>query len=379
MRKLSVFLVVLIFISATISFADDPANTDQLRIFQDELRLKRSEYEKLGEKEQDQLARLRHLEQQTALSGQLILKIERIIRRLKKAIGNRQAELDDANSLSIEKKQALFSRLKYVYKTGNRPGWTAVLLSRNPTEILSALKNMKVILEYDRHLAESYRNLSISISESIERLRSDKHRLDILKSDYEDELSLRRITVDTRKRLLEKLRDDKSMVAGAMDRLEEDTRVISGIFEDIESGKGDDAVRKEYPGLENKQGDLIWPVYGSIVRTFGTKKDKRGIKLTNPGIDIKALYGSKVSAAAAGRVIYVGWLRGYGQFIILDHGDSFYTLYANLGSANVEVDDEVRAGQAIALVGDSGTLEGSRLHFELRRGKQQINPVDWLR
>lgn len=379
MRKLSVFLVVLIFISATISFADDPANTDQLRIFQDELRLKRSEYEKLGEKEQDQLARLRHLEQQTALSGQLILKIERIIRRLKKAIGNRQAELDDANSLSIEKKQALFSRLKYVYKTGNRPGWTAVLLSRNPTEILSALKNMKVILEYDRHLAESYRNLSISISESIERLRSDKHRLDILKSDYEDELSLRRITVDTRKRLLEKLRDDKSMVAGAMDRLEEDTRVISGIFEDIESGKGDDAVRKEYPGLENKQGDLIWPVYGSIVRTFGTKKDKRGIKLTNPGIDIKALYGSKVSAAAAGRVIYVGWLRGYGQFIILDHGDSFYTLYANLGSANVEVDDEVRAGQTIALVGDSGTLEGSRLHFELRRGKQQINPVDWLR
>ena len=379
MRKLSIVFIASIFISATISFADDSANTDQLRIFQDELRLKRSEYEKLGEKERDQLARLRHLEQQTALSGQLILKIERIIRRLKKAIGNRQAELDDANSLSIEKKQALFSRLKYVYKTGNRPGWTAVLLSQNPTEILSALKNMKVILEYDRHLAESYRNLSISISESIERLRSDKHRLDILKSDYEDELSLRRITVDTRKRLLEKLRDDKSMVAGAMDRLEEDTRVISGIFEDIESGKGDDAARKEYPGLENKRGDLIWPVYGSIVRTFGTKKDKRGIKLTNPGIDIKALYGSKVSAAAAGRVIYVGWLRGYGQFIILDHGDSFYTLYANLESTNVEVDDEVRAGQAIALVGDSGTLEGSRLHFELRQGKQQINPVDWLR
>ncbi len=379
MRKLSIVFIASIFISAAISFADDPANTDQLRIFQDELRLKRSEYEKLGEKEQDQLSRLRHLEQQTALSGQLVLKIERIIRGLKKAMENRQTELDEANSLSIEKKQALFSRLKYVYKTGNRPGWTAVLLSRNPTEILSALKNMKVILEYDRHLAESYRDLSRSISESIESLRSDKHRLDILKSDYEDELSLRQITVDMRKRLLEKLRDDKSAVAGAMDRLEEDTRVISGIFEDIESGKGDDAARKEYPGLENKRGDLIWPVYGSIVRAFGTKKDKRGIKLTNPGIDIKALYGSKVSAAAAGRVIYVSWLRGYGQFIILDHGDSFYTLYANLGSANVDVDDEVRAGQTIALVGDSGTLEGSRLHFELRRGKQQINPVDWLR
>lgn len=379
MRKLSIFVVVSIAISATISFADDPVNTDQLRVFQDELRLKRSEYEKLGEKEQDQLSRLRHLDEQTALSGQLILKIERIIRRLKKAIENRQAELDDANSLSIEKKQALYSRLKYVYKTGNRPGWTAVLLSRNPTEILTALKNMKVILDYDRHLAESYRDLSLSISEIIKRLRNDKHRLDILKSDYEDELSRRQITVDTRKRLLEKLRDDKSVVADAMEKLEEDTRDITGIFEDIESGIGNDTARKEYPGLENKRGDLIWPVYGSIVRAFGTKKDKRGIKLTNPGIDIKAPYGSKISAAAAGRVIYVGWLRGYGQFIIVDHGNSFYTLYANLGSANVDVDDEVRAGQTIALVGDSGTLEGSRLHFELRRGKQQINPVDWLR
>ena len=75
----------------------------------------------------------------------------------------------------------------------------------------------------------------------------------------------------------------------------------------------------------------------------------------------------------------MSWLRGYGQFIIIDHGKSFYTLYANLSSALVEVGDGVKAGQIIAEVGDSGTLEGPRLHFELRHKKEQLNPVDWLR
>jgi murein DD-endopeptidase MepM/ murein hydrolase activator NlpD len=103
------------------------------------------------------------------------------------------------------------------------------------------------------------------------------------------------------------------------------------------------------------------------------------LEITNPGIDIKASYGTRVKAAAVGKVIYVSWLRGYGQFIIIDHGKSFYTLYANLSSASVEVDDNVTAGQAIAEVGDSGTLEGPRLHFELRHKKESLNPLDWLR
>jgi len=379
MIRILTILIVPAFAFVSIVSADDDRISGPLWNMMEELKLKRSEYERIGEKEQDQLARLRLLEEQIALSGQLILKIERNIRGLQDAIENSRAELGDANIIAERKKDALYGRLKYAYKTGNRPGWTAVLLSRNPTEILSGLKNMKTILEYDRHLVVSYRELSLSISAGITRLNADMNRLDKLKSDYENELSLRKTTLDTRRKLLDKLRKDKTILANAMDRLEEDTRSISGIFDDLESEKKDTEADREFPGLVDKQGDLIWPVYGPIVRSFGTKKDKRGIKLTNPGIDIKAPYGSRVSAAAPGRVIYVSWLRGYGQFVIVEHGQSYYTLYANLGSVMVDVADEVKAGQIIALVGDSGTLEGSRLHFELRQGKQQLNPVDWLR
>ena len=379
MKRVFPTIIVLVVMFTAVVSADDDETSDRLHDIKEELQLKRSEYNKIGEKEQDQLSRLRYLEEQIALSGQLVLKIERAIRELKNTIENRQAELNDANIVADQKKQALYGRLKYVYKTGARPGWTSMLLSDNPTEILSAMKNMKAILDYDRHLVVSYQELSTNISESISRLKEDESRLDILKRDYEDELSVRKVTLDTRRKLLNRLRKDKTVLTSAMDRLEEDTRNISGIFDVIESGKNEEVSDREYLGLDDKQGDLIWPVYGPIVRSFGTIKDKRGIKLTNPGIDIKASYGSKVSAAAPGRVIYVSWLRGYGQFVIVEHGQSYYTLYANLESVIVDVADEVNAGQTIGLVGDSGTLEGSQLHFELRQGKQQLNPVDWLR
>jgi len=380
MKQLNtIFISALIMISPYLAFADPPVEKSELEDFREELDTKRSEYAKIGEQEQDQLAKLRMLEEQIALSGQLILKIERASEKLRGEISENESKLDTSNSRLAQKKDILYSRLRYLYKVGNRVEITELLLSENPTAILTAVKNMKSILAYDRHLMESYERLSSDISSSIDLLNSDKAELDMLKSEYEEELMRRKVTLDTRKRLLDKLRKDKDVIGKSMDRLEEDTQRIAGIFEQLQSGVDATIESPPLPGLNGKRGDLIWPVYGEIIRPFGTRKDKRGIKLTNPGIDIKAAYGSKVSAAAAGRVIYSSWLRGYGQFIIIDHGEKYYTLYANLSSVMVDSGDDVKAGQAVGLTGDSGTLEGARLHFELRHGKDQLDPIDWLR
>lgn len=359
--------------------ADNPGEAERLQNLKDELSAKRSEYDKIGVKEQDELSRLRRLEEQIALSGQLILKIERAVNRLERDIRDNRSELNKSNATLEKKKQVLDNRLKYVYMVGNRPGWSDILLSKNPTEAITALENMRAILAYDRHLVESYNRLSKNIESGIVKLDRDRDQLVGLKEDYQDEMMQRKVALETRKKLLGDLRKDKNVISRAMDRLEEDSRSISGIFDDIQADSGKADTAEPLPGLEKKKGDLIWPTYGDIIRPFGTRTDKRGIKLTNPGIDIKAGYGSKVSVAAAGRVIYVSWLRGYGQFIIVDHGANYYTLYANLGSVMVDTGDMVKAGQTIALVGDSGSLEGSRLHFELRHKKQQLDPVSWLR
>lgn len=357
---------------------DDPAADSEMEAVRNELEARRYEYERLGREERDQLERLRDIEEQIALSGKLIFKIEKEIARLTNSIADKERELRKTRGTLDSKRSILYRRLRHIYKVGRKLEWTEVLLSRNPTEALSAIRHMRAIATYDRNLIETSRDLAESISDVLRKLRNDKDRLKVLKGESESELGQRESALQARIRLLRKLRKDKSVVARSLEMLQEDYGQMSGIFDDLQS-KEEEALTPEIVGLADKKGDLIWPVYGKIVRGFGVISDKRGIKLTNPGIDIEVGYGEEVKAAAAGNVIYSSWLRGYGQFIILDHGQGYYTLYANLSDVSVDVGDSISAGQMIARAGDTGSLEGSKLHFEVRHKKEQLNPLEWLR
>jgi septal ring factor EnvC (AmiA/AmiB activator) len=86
-----------------------------------------------------------------------------------------------------------------------------------------------------------------------------------------------------------------------------------------------------------------------------------------------------VQAVLPGQVVYAGWFKGYGNLIIVDHGNELFTLYAHVSEIDVKEADEVRQGQRIGVVGDTGSLAGPRLYFEVRyRGRPQ-DPEEWLR
>ena len=97
------------------------------------------------------------------------------------------------------------------------------------------------------------------------------------------------------------------------------------------------------------------------------------------GLLFEAPLGTPVEAVAAGRVRFAGWFRGYGQLVILDHGDGYFSVSGHLDSLEVAVGDAVQARHAIGRVGETGTLAGPRLYFEIRRGGEPLDPADWLR
>ena len=124
----------------------------------------------------------------------------------------------------------------------------------------------------------------------------------------------------------------------------------------------------------------LWPVMGRLLGGFGTRNDPfSGEPSFHTGVDISAPYGTEIKAVARGRVDYASWLAGLGNCIILNHGGGYYTLYAHAAEVFVKVGQEVPAGQVIAKVGDSESLRGNCLHFEVRKGKQALNPEQWLR
>jgi septal ring factor EnvC (AmiA/AmiB activator) len=128
------------------------------------------------------------------------------------------------------------------------------------------------------------------------------------------------------------------------------------------------------------RGRLSWPTAGTVTAGFGAQVHPRfGTRTFRNGVDIEAAEGTGVDAVLAGQVVYTGWFKGYGNLIIIDHGDELFTLYAHVSQIHVKEGDTVRQGQRIGAVGDTGSLSGPRLYFEVRyRGKPQ-DPEQWLR
>ena len=122
------------------------------------------------------------------------------------------------------------------------------------------------------------------------------------------------------------------------------------------------------------------PVKGKIISLYGAYKNRK-YHITNfrSGIEIKADRGTPVRSIFGGRVIYAGWFKGYGNMIIIDHGANFYSVYAHLEELFASKGDMVNSGQVIATVGDSGSLTGPRLYFEIRHHGKPENPLQWIK
>ena len=132
--------------------------------------------------------------------------------------------------------------------------------------------------------------------------------------------------------------------------------------------------------IRSVQGALGWPVGGKVVETFGRQVDPKFSTITfNNGLKIAAAPGTEVRAIFPGTVLFSQWFKGYGNLIILDHGNRVFSLYGNLKSLSVAVGDKVRAGQAIAGVGESEEAQLGYLYFEIRQDNKPEDPQKWLR
>lgn len=137
-----------------------------------------------------------------------------------------------------------------------------------------------------------------------------------------------------------------------------------------------DQAREDQPlarELPSGPTPFIWPATGPIDSPFGPRGDGH-----HDGIDIRCAVGTPVRAARGGRVLYADTLRGYGNLVILEHDQGYATVYAHNRANRVKVGEVVRQGDVVAIAGDTGTTEGTNLHFELRQQNIARNPLFYL-
>jgi septal ring factor EnvC (AmiA/AmiB activator) len=125
------------------------------------------------------------------------------------------------------------------------------------------------------------------------------------------------------------------------------------------------------------RGKLRLPVRGELTGRFGAPSGAAGIEAK--GVFIRAPQGEPVRAVARGQVVYADWMRGFGNLLILDHGESYLSIYANNESLLKSVGDGVGAGEAVARTGASGGREETGLYFELRHSGRAFDPLRWVK
>ena len=156
--------------------------------------------------------------------------------------------------------------------------------------------------------------------------------------------------------------DQRIFIPGAAKVLEVDIYV-----EDVTARGRSTAIRYE-------KGKFIWPVKGTMMAPFGMDGKRR-----HDGIDISAPAGTPIRAADSGRVVYSdNTMKGYGNLIIIEHSDTFFTIYAHNLENLVQEEVAVKKGDIIARVGKTGNATGPHLHFEIRKGSQPLNPLQFL-
>ncbi|MEP7224027.1 MAG: M23 family metallopeptidase, partial [Actinomycetota bacterium] len=162
-------------------------------------------------------------------------------------------------------------------------------------------------------------------------------------------------------------RETREEYLAEVDALAAQSATLAAAIRDSQAGAGSTGT-----GAPSAAG-LIWPVDGVVVSGFGLRWGRM-----HEGIDIAASSGTPIRAAAAGTVIHAGWLGGYGNLVVIDHGNGLATAYAHASSILVGVGQQVAQGETVSLVGSTGHSSGPHLHFEVRINGVAVDPLLYL-
>lgn len=385
-KNLLVSLVTIFLLNLSgigLAQSDDlQSQKDELERIRVELEAKRKSIEKLKQKEKGLLKEVQSKEEELELVENLLLKINRTQRGIEKQLREKEGELQ-FTQLTLEEKQAgLAKRLREIYKYGRFYEYKLLLGADSPVDFLKRYRFMQLITQKDRDLIGEVLTNKQKVEEKKGYLQKRKNYLALLRKEKTKEEDNKKQLLSKRSLALKNVRQEKELQLQALQELEQSAREIQKIIVTLEEKRKSKPKKIEIPEgvFASLRGTLPWPTPGSVIGNFGPQLDKKSNTTTfNPGIEIQAQIGQDVYAVADGLLIYSGWLRGYGRFIILQHDSGFYTLYAHLSDVLVEEGDEIQASQLLAKVGETGFLGEVSLHFEVRQGKQQLDPLEWLK
>ena len=381
MKRWVLLFVVGTFIGGSLPFGMvDPcaARNDQiekdlsqkkkdLKEIKKELNLTKEKEKQIQGKEVSVLESLHQIENELAQKGKELKQMEGQLTQMKGRVRHTKDQVQTLNWGMERTKEELSSRLIALYKTGRVAPASFFLTSESYADLLRLDKYFRVILDSDARLVDTFRYqmaLKERYQEELTRDQLEQERRISEREKKKEEIKKAR---GEKQALLKAIKHQKVVYQKLIEELEDRGKELQTLVQKLEKEKS--LYASKQPSITFK-GKLMPPVHGKVISVF----KERG----QSGIEIQAPSGAEVQAVLPGKVLYADWFKGFGNMIIIDHGDQTYTVSAYCSQLLKKAGDTVSQREPIALVGSAGSLKGPCLYFEIRhRGKPQ-DPANWI-
>lgn len=405
MKKFLILFVAIIFLINATAFADDKKEIRQLE-------QQKANYEQEAQKARaiadliqgkiDSVSELkRQLDEEAYEATALYEERQAALDETLYRIDENEKQLAEATKELSEKHTILKNRVRDIYINGQISYLDVLFGAQDFGDFLTRMDLLKRVMIHDSELVESVLAYQTQIKEVGKQLEADKRIQEELTTKAQEAMNIKLEKVAKQQALIDLMQNDKEIYNNQYDEMmassEEVQRLINAKEEEMrraaeaarrqaeQEARASQAKRnKNAPDsggyvMQNFGGKMIWPISGSITSEFGWRTHPIfGSQRFHSGLDIGGDYGMAIHAAASGVVIEAGWIGGYGNTIMIEHGSGIVTLYGHNESLAVSVGQQVSQGEVVAYCGSTGNSTGPHCHFEVRVNGEPVNPLDYL-
>ena len=289
------------------------------------------------------------------------------IRRAESDLGQTGAQINGLSSLVKQ-------RLVALYKGGDVPLAHSIFTPGSAAEVSSDFIYLQRIVKHDRELLGGYQLRLNHQNQNLQQLASLRQEQLRLKKEMEKERREMVQLAKMKEDLLLQVRKDKSSLSRQLTDLQGRARRIDGLIRNFETTRNREPAA---PGtlFSGQKGRLSWPVNGRVRIPFGNSRHPDlGTPYQSHGIEIEVSGDLPVKSVWSGKVVFANAFKGYNNLLIIDHGDGYYTLYAQTALLTCKVGDKISRGQVVAQTDGSA----GRFYFEIRKGGTPLDPKNWL-
>jgi len=351
-----------------------------------EIKQKKKGLAAAGKKEKNLLTEIRRIAKKLDALEAEERRLDKEIITMEIGLREKTAAISDVRLETERKKNLLYKRLVFMYKSGNMSYLKFFFSTDGATDAGRKYRYALRIAARDRDMINEFRMDAATLSAQMDAIWADKVRLE----GVERELDKKRAEIKgerkERDRLLASVRKEKVRYKQSLKELKANASSLQELLRKLErqvslpSKQAGGEKGSAVSGFELQKGLLEFPVNGDVVGFFGKEIDKDSkTPVYRKGIEILAGMGSTIRAVYGGRVIFADQFKGYGLMMIIDHGGGFYTLYAHASRLTKKMNDEINKGDIIGEIGESGPTGEPVLYFEVRRGGKPENPMSWLK